>query len=555
MSVGDLTPSEMALVDATVALTARLDVRQTCRAMLDIAERLFAARSSWILLHDPRTNELVTAEFRGPGADAYANVRVPCDRGIVGVAFGRRETVFVPDTQDEDRWYDAARVKAAGLRTVFTVPLVYETKAIGVVGIDSTLFSADRPPSGADIARLRAIAAIAAAGIRNAHRLEAIEQDRERLRTLLDERRQLRTQVEHLRDEVRAAHGPQALVGESSIFKAVLAQVDLVAPSDSTVLLVGETGTGKELIARALHGGSRRARQPFVAVNCAALPDALVESELFGFEKGAFTGAVARKAGKFEMAERGTLFLDEIGDLPLQAQAKLLRVLQEREVQRIGGTTAIPVNVRLVAATNQNLEARMRVGEFRPDLFYRLSVFPMRLPALRERADDIPLLVQFFLERFAARQHKPVPRIGPGILPRLMAYDWPGNVRELQNVVERAVILARGPVVPDDAFVLRPALGQPVAIAPDPVTDTATSRPSTPDSASSSSNVVPFRDAERHAILSALSLTGWRVSGDTGAAKMLGLKPTTLHAKMKRLGIRRPAPHLSGNGGRLDSMP
>jgi transcriptional regulator with GAF, ATPase, and Fis domain len=298
MMMGDLTPSEMALVDATVALTARLDVHETCRAMLDIAERLFEARSCWILVHEPETDELVTLEFRGPGADAYADARVPCDQGIVGLVFGRREAVFVPDTDNEDRWFDPERVKAAGLRSVFTVPLVYDTNAVGVVGIDSPLFSADRPPTAADIARLRAIAAIAAAAIRNAHRLEAIEQDRERLRTLLDQRRQLRTQVEQLREQVRDAYGPPQLVGESAAFKSVLAQVGLVAPSDSTVLLVGETGTGKELIARALHEGSRRARHPFVAVNCAALPENLVEAELFGFEKGGIHRCGLSKAGQ-----------------------------------------------------------------------------------------------------------------------------------------------------------------------------------------------------------------------------------------------------------------
>jgi formate hydrogenlyase transcriptional activator len=539
MATAPLTASETALIDATLALTAQLDARQTCRAMLDVAERLFAARSCWILLEEPGTNELVTIEFRGPGAGAYAGARVPSDRGIVGLAYLHRESVFVPDAQNEERWYDPARVKSAGLRSVFTVPLLFEHRPLGVVGLDSPLFSADRPPDASDIARLRAVAAIAAAGIRNARWHEAVEQERQRLRTLIEERRQLREQVGHLREQVREGHA-DGLIGESVAFQEAVAQIQLVAPADSTVLLVGETGTGKEMMARALHDQSRRARHPFIAVNCAALPETLVESELFGYEKGAFTGALTRKPGKFELADRGTLFLDEVGDLPLAAQAKLLRVLQEREVQRVGGTRPVPVNVRLVAATNQDLEACMRSGQFRPDLFYRLSVFPVRLPPLRERRDDIPALVSCFLRRYAGRQHRPVPRIGPGVLRRLAAYDWPGNVRELQNVVERAVILARGPVLDEQAFLLRDGAPPPV-LAPEGVTaHDAPARAPQPEPVRPASNVIRFRDAERHAILRALECAGWRISGSGGAADVLGLKPTTLHAKMKKLGIRRP---------------
>jgi formate hydrogenlyase transcriptional activator len=524
-----LTAFETALIEAALALTARLDVRETCRAMLDVAQRMFSARSSWILLHDGDSNNLVTVEFRGVGAEAYADVRIPCDHGIVGLAFKRREAVFVPDPRQEDRWYDPERIQASGMQSVFTVPLIYEGSAVGVVGLDSPLFTADRPPTGDDIARLRAIAAIAAAGVRHARFLEAVEKDRARLQQLLEQRRELRDQVGHLREQVRRAHGIDGLIGQSAVFREVLSQVDVVASADSTVLLVGETGTGKEIVARALHDQGRRVSHPFVAVNCAALPETLVESELFGYEKGAFTGAVNRKAGKFELAHRGTLFLDEVGDLPPQAQAKLLRVLQEREVQRVGGLKAVPVDVRLVAATNQDLEARMEAGQFRPDLFYRLSVFPIRLPPLRERRDDIPLLAERFLCRFAEQQHKPTPRLTPRALDRIGAYDWPGNVRELQNVIERAVILARDPVIDDDLLVLRQSTDVVRAGQPEP--------PRKPGD----SNVVRFSDAERLAILRAIERAGWRISGHGGAAEMLGLKPTTLHAKMKKLGIHRPS--------------
>ena len=530
---GELTATEQALFEATLALSERLDVAQTCDAMLGVVERVFNARSTWILLHDVPANELVTVAFRGPGADSFENARVPCDRGIVGLAFRRRETVFVPDAQQEDRWFDPSRVHRSDLRSVFTMPLVVKSEAIGVVGLDSPRFTADAPPGPSDVARLRAIATIAAAEIRNAKQVEAIEADRTRLERLLRERRALRSEVGDLRRQVREAHSLDAIVGQSAVFREVLAQVELVAPADSTVLLVGETGTGKELIARALHDQSRRSPKPFVAVNCAALPETLVESELFGYEKGAFTGALCRKPGKFELANFGTLLLDEVSDLPGQAQAKLLRVLQEREVQRVGGTKPESINVRLIAATNQDLAASVQSGRFRTDLFYRLNVFPIRLPPLRERRDDIAPLAHHFIRRYAERQHKTTPRLAGEALERLTGYSWPGNVRELQNVIERAVILCRDSIIGADVISLQSAV-EPSDPPQDtsPVVERVERRPA---------NVIRFCDAERHAILRALELSGWRISGRAGAADILGLKPTTLHAKMKKLGIHRPS--------------
>jgi transcriptional regulator with GAF, ATPase, and Fis domain len=262
-------------------------------------------------------------------------------------------------------------------------------------------------------------------------------------------------------------------------------------------------------------------RGPFVAVNCAALPESLVESELFGYEKGAFTGALARKPGKFEVAHRGTLFLDEIGDLPLEAQAKLLRVLQDGQLQRVGSTQSVHVDVRVVAATNQNLEEAVPAHRFRSDLYFRLSVFPIHIPPLRERGDDIVTLAEYFVKHYAARLRKPVTRIAPSVQRRLREYDWPGNVRELQNVIERAVILTSAATIEADAVSL--------------------SARSLRLRQESSTGVVALADAERRAILAALEAAYWRVSGRGGAAERLGLKSTTLHAKMKKLGIRRPA--------------
>jgi transcriptional regulator with GAF, ATPase, and Fis domain len=268
-------------------------------------------------------------------------------------------------------------------------------------------------------------------------------------------------------------------------------------------------------------------------VNCAALPESLVESELFGHERGAFTGAFERKPGKFELAERGTLFLDEIGDLPSAMQVKLLRVLQERELYRVGGTRSVSINVRLIAATNRNLQEALRDGTFRHDLFYRLSVFPLHLPRLRERGDDVRELADCFLRRSRQQQRKNIVGFTDAAVAQLLAYAWPGNVRELQNVIERAVILARGTEIGPDLLHLPVDTLAPRA----PKGDV---RPARIDERGSA-QVIPFSEAERRAIVRALETTGWRISGGRGAAALLGLKPTTLHAKMKRLGVRRPA--------------
>jgi formate hydrogenlyase transcriptional activator len=540
----DLGEFEAPLIEAAVVLTTQLDVQGTCQAMLTAVEEIVAARAAWILLHDPTRNELFTCGYRGVGADAYANIRVPCDRGIVGLVFTERQRIFVGDVTQEQRWFNAERVHASGLKSVFTLPLVHDSTALGVVGVDSARFTPAQPPTAADVARLEGLAALAAVGIRNAQLFASIEEDRRRLRRLVAERRQLRTQVHHLRDEIRVHSTFGTIVGSSAVLTAALDQVSLVAPADTSVLLSGETGTGKELFARVIHDNSRRAKNPFVAVNCAAMPESLIESELFGYERGAFTGALSRKPGRFELADRGTLFLDEVGDLPLAAQAKLLRVLQEREVQRVGGMRPVPVNVRLIAATNHDLVARMAEGQFRPDLYYRLSVFPVHIPPLRDRPDDIPQLVQHFVARYAERLHKPVPGLTAEAMARLEAYDWPGNVRELQNVLERAMILLRGGVVLDPdllAFPDRVALASGIALGQPAAASVATRAPAAPESAGRA-RPVTLDEAERRVILQALESAGWRISGRQGAAELLGLKPTTLHAKMKKLGVHRPAP-------------
>jgi len=318
------------------------------------------------------------------------------------------------------------------------------------------------------------------------------------------------------RDQVSSKRRFEQLIGNSSSLEAVLEQVERVAHTDSTVLIQGETGTGKELIARAVHNISLRCGRSFVKMNCAAIPLDLLESELFGHEKGAFTGAIAQRIGRFELADKGTLFLDEVGDIPLALQPKLLRVLQEQEFERLGSTQTQHVDVRLVAATNRDLAEMVRRGEFRSDLYYRLNVFPILLPPLRERREDIPALVTHFVEMFCRRMGKQIEHIPAETMFALCSYPWPGNIRELQNLIERAVILSNSGVLPNTlpTETLKNAVISPGART--------------------------LRDSERALIMNTLEAVGWVIGGTRGAAAKLGLKRTTLICKMQRLGISRP---------------
>jgi formate hydrogenlyase transcriptional activator len=327
-------------------------------------------------------------------------------------------------------------------------------------------------------------------------------------------------------DQVSYERRFEQIIGNSSVLEAVLEQVERVAPTDSTVIIQGETGTGKELIAHAIHNLSSRCGRPFVRLNCAAIPLDLLESELFGHEKGAFTGAIAQKIGRFELADKGTLFLDEIGDIPSALQPKLLRVLQEQEFERLGSTRTHQVDVRLVAATNRDLEEMVNHGQFRSDLYYRLNVFPVQLPPLRERREDIPALVTHFVERFGRRMGRKIDNIPPETMSALSSYQWPGNIRELQNLIERAVILSNDGVLPNPL----PAAGtRGIAFA------TATP-------------VTTLKDSERTLILRTLEEVRWVIGGPKGAAAKLGLKRTTLIHKMQKLGITRPGLQSGSDG-------
>ncbi len=342
---------------------------------------------------------------------------------------------------------------------------------------------------------------------------------------VLLEREQARLQAQnvYLQEEINSAHNFEEIVGASTALMKVLGNVQRVAPTDATVLISGETGTGKELIARAIHSVSKRADKSFIKINCAALPAGLVESELFGHERGAFSGAIQRRIGRFELANWGTIFLDEVGEIPLDVQVKLLRVLQEREIERVGGNQPIKADVRVIAATNRDLRQALVDGKFRPDLYYRLNVFPIDMPALRERTADIPLLAQFFVQKYASKVGRAVVGIEPDTVDRLVRYHWPGNVRELENIVERALILSAAPI-----------------LSIDPEVFTAPVSPSAGDApGGEEGGAADLNSMQRSHILNALRRTHWVIEGERGAAVQLGLKPATLRHRMKKLGISR----------------
>lgn len=391
---------------------------------------------------------------------------------------------------------------AAGIRSYLVVPLVARGTGFGTLNIGRRASNCYSPEDGAVLAEIAKQVGLA---VENMVAYEEIDQLKARL-----EQEKL-----YLQEEIKTEHDFEEIVGQSRAIKKVLRTIETVAKTDATVLVLGETGTGKELVARALHDLSPRKDKALVKVNCAALPSGLIESELFGHEKGAFTGALARKVGRFELAHGGTIFLDEIGDLPMELQAKLLRVLQDGEFERLGATGTLKVNVRVIAATNRNLERSVREGQFRHDLFYRLNVFPIAVPPLRERTEDIPLLVRYFAVKYGKKLSRQIERIPKESMDSLTAYPWPGNIRELENVIERSVILSSGSKLELGDWIPKPG-------------------------ASPHGDKVPtLEEMEREHIVRVLEMTRWRVSGEKGAAKILNMKPTTLEARLKKLGIER----------------
>jgi formate hydrogenlyase transcriptional activator len=391
------------------------------------------------------------------------------------------------------------KAKAEGMKSFCDLPLVSRKRLLGVLAVarrEEDTFDQDQVDFLTQVANQVAIA------IENAIVYGEIAELKDRLAQ----------EKLYLEEEIRGEMDFEGIVGQSSGLRHVLNLVETVAPSDSTVLLLGETGTGKELIARAIHDRSRRKDRTLVKLNCAAIPTGLLESELFGHERGAFTGAISQKIGRLELADRGTLFLDEVGDIPPDIQPKLLRALQEREFERLGNTRTQKVDVRLVAATNRDLEKMIASREFRSDLYYRLNVFPIRIPPLRERPEDIPLLVRYFTQKYARRMEKQIDSIPAAAMKKLSQWHWPGNIRELENFIERSVILTHGPA-------LQVPIGE------------LTSSTNVPPSSG------PHDTSERDRILQVLKETKGRVAGDDGAAVRMGIKRTTLISRMKKLGI------------------
>jgi len=381
-----------------------------------------------------------------------------------------------------------------------------------------------RDPRAMDLVKV--FAARAAAELKRQRAESELQAALEQVRSL---QKKLEAENVYLQEEISKEHNFEEIVGNSRALVEVLRRVETVAPTDSTVLIMGETGCGKELIARAIHSRSKRSHRPLVKINCGAIPTGLVESELFGHMKGAFTGALERRTGRFELADNGTLFLDEVSELPLDTQVKLLRVLQEHEFEPLGSSRTLRVNVRIIAASNRDLEKAVQEGRFRADLFYRLNVLPLTLPPLRQRRSDIPLLTSFFVERFARQFGKQISGITQDSMELLSRYDWPGNIRELQNVIERAVVLAPGAVLKLGADML-------------PVNAGSSDRLATVGSGSfdpAGNELCPLEEVEKRHIHSVLEKTSWIVEGDRGAAKILNLHPNTLRSRMKKLGIAR----------------
>lgn len=441
-------------------------------------------------------------------AGLYTNLkgeyrRIPLGALKIGKIAQGSGAIFTNDVLGDDRLPNKQWMTDNGLRSFAGHPLKFRWELLGVIAMFGR-----RPLSEEEFERLAVFASEAAIAIKNAQLFTEVQQLKDRLQA----------ENLYLREEIKLEHNFEEIIGESQSIKAVLRHIEQVAPTDSTVLILGDTGTGKELIARAIHNLSSRKDHPLVRVNCGAIPANLVESELFGHEKGSFTGALQRRIGRFELADGGTIFLDEVGELPLDAQVKLLRVLQEREFERVGSGHSTKVDVRVIAATNRDLHASVKTGSFRTDLLYRLNVFPLEVPSLSARATDIPPLVEYFLRKFSKKLGKQFDGVSNATMDRLTKYSWPGNIRELENVMERAAILAKGPMLQiDDSFLRTDPAPQP------PVADT-------------------LEEVERAHILRLLHDTSWVVEGAEGAALRLGLHPNTLRSRMQKLGIKKPRP-------------
>jgi transcriptional regulator with GAF, ATPase, and Fis domain len=538
-------PEPATIQAAAQALAGLLDIDQLLPKLMTLALQSTGAQRG--LLISERNQELqidVSALTMEGTFRIEQNIQtITADKFPLGVLLYVARTLSalrIDDAVNDEQFAGDVYLHSRGVKSILCLPLYKEPEQMtAFLYLEHSGISAAFTPEHATAAQILAThAAVALHNARLHHDLQQqLDQRRQaeaRLQQALNEvaalKEKLATENVYLKQELQENQHFHEVIGHSQILRQVLQHVELVAATDTSVLILGETGTGKELIARALHQLSARSERPLIKVNCAALPATLIESELFGHEKGAFTGAVSRQIGRFELADGGTLFLDEIGDLPLELQAKLLRVLQEGEFERIGSGKTYKADVRVIAATNREIEQLSRQELFRADLYYRLSTFPIRLPALRERREDIPLLVWYFISKHQNRLGRRIDKITAASMTALQEYDWPGNIRELENIIERSMILSRGDgnILQVDGALLPPAASAATAVNP----SRERTGPQQPGQ--------DLKQIEREHILGVLEQCDWKIKGSGNAAGRLGLAPSTLRWKMKNLGIERP---------------
>ena len=500
------------LLDVTNAVVTQLDTKELFRAVAPAIRKCCSADIASLSLYDAERGVLRHHVCDAPDDFCSASdVPMPEDGTLDGSASGYVFKTGQPrafSLQELEEFPESRFIRARGIRSAIAVPLATAHGTLGTLNLGAYSDHAFSPRQFSLLTRVAGQIAIA---LRNAIAYERIEQLNA----------QLSREKLYLEDEIRGDYQFGEIIGRSRALSRVLREIQTVAPTDSTVLITGETGSGKELVARAIHQLGTRREQAFVKLNCAAIPTGLLESELFGHERGAFTGAISQRIGRFELAHRGTVFLDEVGEIPLELQPKLLRVLQEREFERLGSTRTLKTDARLIAATNRDLAAMAEENTFRQDLFYRLNVFPIAVPPLRERREDIPMLVRHFAQQFARRMKKTIETIPSETMEALARYEWPGNIRELQNLIERAVILSPGQTL-DVPLAALQTVARPAAQTAEPGGT--------------------LEDADRRHIIAALERTNWVLAGPNCAAARLGIKRSTLQFRMRKLGIVRPAP-------------
>jgi formate hydrogenlyase transcriptional activator len=519
------------LLDVNNVLVSTRELSAVFSGIVTSLERVIHHDYTSLALLEPATGllKIYALDFPSNPEIFKSELTVPGNESPAGRAIANGQPLVVSGAAlDEYKTEVVRTLRAEGLQSICCIPLKNQGRTFGTLNLASRREDAF---AAQDVELLQQVSAQIAIAVENALAFKQIDALKDKLAE----------EKLYLEEEIRSEFNFEEIVGDSPALKRALAQVELVAPAGTAVLITGETGTGKELIARAIHNLSSRRQRTFVKVNCAAIPGGLLESELFGHERGAFTGAIAQKIGRFELADKGTLFLDEVADLPLELQPKLLRVLQEQEFERLGSNRTQKVDVRIVAATNGDLAKLVAERTFRSDLYYRLNVFPIHIPALRERPEDVPLLVRYFVQKFSRRLNKAVAYVPAEAMEALASYSWPGNIRELENFLERAVLLSPGKELRVPVSELKANDGASLAgISLGGDSSSSSSFGSANSASSSNGSISTLEEAERQHILRALRQTEWRIAGPKGAAGVLGMKRTTLQARMRKLNIRRP---------------